>query len=130
VTAGADIGPARARTLALLLLFSLALLAGCGPITYINEVTRKASADVEAARAAQADRYAPYHYTLAVEYLRKAREEAAHADYQAANRLGRKASEAARTAIEVSMSAARSGAPAGQGGAPAEAGGAGGGGAP
>jgi hypothetical protein len=83
-----------------------ALLAGaCGPVTYINEVTRKASADVEAARVAHADLHAPYHYTLAVEYLRKAREEAAHADYQAANRLGRKASQAARRAVEVTMSA-------------------------
>ena len=89
----------------LLLLLLVAL--GCGPVTYINEVTRQASADVEAARAAQADRYAPYHYTLAVAYLRKAREEAAHADYQAANRLGRRASEAARSAIEVSLSRVR-----------------------
>ena len=83
------------------LLFAAA--AGCGPITYINEVTRKASSDVEAARAAQADQYAPYYYTLAVEYLRKAREEAAHSDFQAANRLGRKASAAARKAVEVSI---------------------------
>jgi hypothetical protein len=84
-----------------------ALAVACGPVTYINEVTRQASADVEAASAAQADRYAPYHYTLAVAYLRKAREEAAQADYQAANRLGRKASQAARTAIEVSLSRVR-----------------------
>jgi hypothetical protein len=80
-----------------------ALLVGCGPVTYINEVTRKASSDVEAARAAQADQYAPYYYTLAVEYLHKAREEAAHADFQAANRLGRLASRAARRAVELSI---------------------------
>jgi hypothetical protein len=81
----------------------LVVLLGCGPVTYINEVTRKASSDVEAARAAQADQYAPYYYTLAVEYLRKAREEAAHADFQAANRLGRRASAAARRAVELSI---------------------------
>ncbi len=52
-------------------------------------MTRTASDDVEAARAAQADIHAPYWFTLAVEYLRKAREEAAEADFQAANRLGR-----------------------------------------
>jgi hypothetical protein len=80
-----------------------ALVVGCGPVTYINQVTRKASTDVEAARAAQADQYAPYYFTLAVEYLRKAREEAAHADFQSANRLGRMASRAARRAVELSI---------------------------
>lgn len=85
------------------LLLVAALVAGCGPVTYINEVTRKASTDVEAARAAQADQYAPYYYTLAVEYLRKAREEAAHADFEAASRLGRMASKAARRAVELSI---------------------------
>ena len=94
----------RARALAWVL---AAVLGGCGPVMYINEVTRRASGDVEAARAAQADQFAPYWYTLAVEYLRKAREEAAHADYQAANRFGKKASQAARRAVEVSLSEAR-----------------------
>ena len=84
-----------------------AALGACGPVTYINEVTRRAAGDVEAARAAQADQYAPDWYTLAVEYLRKAREEAAHADYQTANRLGKKASIAARRAVEVALSEAR-----------------------
>jgi hypothetical protein len=100
-----------------LLLVAL-LAAGCGPVTYINEVTRRASADVESARAAQADQFAPYYFTLAVEYLRKAREEAAHADYQAANRLGRKASEAARKAVEIALSEVRSAEPSGRGGRP------------
>jgi len=81
----------------------LAAALGCGPITYINQVTRKAANDVEAARSAQADQYAPYYYTLAVEYLRKAREEAAHSDFEAANRFGRMASKAARRAVEVSI---------------------------
>jgi lipopolysaccharide biosynthesis regulator YciM len=90
----------------LVAVLALALL-GCGPVIYINQVTRKASSDVEAARAAQADQYAPYYYTLAVEYLRKAREEAAHADFEAANRLGRKASAAARKAVEASIAEVR-----------------------
>ena len=85
------------------LALALCLAFGCGPVTYINDVTRKAATDVEAARAAQADQYAPYHYTLAVEYLRKAREEAAHADYETASRLGRHASRAARRAVELSI---------------------------
>ncbi|HUH04070.1 MAG TPA: DUF4398 domain-containing protein [Kofleriaceae bacterium] len=73
----------------------LAAAGACGPIEYVNQVTRKASASVEAARAAEADKYSPYYYTLAKEYLHKAREEAASADYQAANRFGKRAEEAA-----------------------------------
>jgi hypothetical protein len=95
------------------LLIAVLLAVGCGPITYINDVTRKASNDVEAARAAQADQYAPYFYTLAVEYLRKAREEAAHADFESASRLGRMASKAARRAVELSIAEVRN-----RGGAP------------
>jgi hypothetical protein len=81
------------RALALALV--LAAAGGCGPIEYVNQVTRKASTSVEAARAAEADKYSPYYYTLAKEYLHKAREEAASADYQAANRFGQRAEEAA-----------------------------------
>ena len=98
---------------AVALCVAVALGLGCGPVTYINEVTRKAATDVEAARSAQADQYAPYYFTLAVEYLRKAREEAAHADFQSANRLGRQASRAARRAVELSIIEVRN-----RGGAP------------
>lgn len=70
----------------------------CGPVEYVNQVSRKASSEVEAAKAVRADKYAVYYYTLAVEYLHKAREEAAHSDYQAANRFGKRAAEAARKA--------------------------------
>ena len=80
--------------------------SGCGPIGYVNQVTRKATASIEAARAAQAETYSPYWYTLAVEYLHKAREEASYADYQAANRFGRKAKEAADKARDEAISRA------------------------
>lgn len=80
-----------------------ALLGGCGPIEYVNQVTREASSQVEAARAVRADKYAPYWYTLAVEYLHKAREEAATADFQAANRFGRRAAEAAAEARTIAL---------------------------
>ena len=83
-----------------------ALASGCGPVAYIKQVTRKASADVEAARTAHADTYAPFWYTLAVEFLGKAREEAAEANFQAANRLGEQASEAADTALEQALARA------------------------
>jgi len=81
-------------------------LVGSGPIEYINQVTRRASSQVDAARAARADQLAPYEYTLAVEYLHKAREEAAAADYQAANRFGRKAAVAAGKARELAVARA------------------------
>ena len=77
---------------------ALAFACGCGPIEYVSQVTRRASADLASAKAVKADKYAPYHYTLAVEYLHKAREEAAHADYQSANEFGRRASSAAKQA--------------------------------
>jgi hypothetical protein len=82
------------------------LVTGCGPVVYINEVTRNASDAVETARAAQADKYAPYYWTRAVEYLRMARLDAEHADFQGANRFGRLASEAAtKAAAEAEVAA-------------------------
>lgn len=95
-----------ARAYAAWFLF-LALGAGaCGPIEYINQVTRQASSRVDAAREARADQLAPYEFTLAVEYLRKAREEASYADFQAANRFGRIAAEAAEKAVELAVARA------------------------
>lgn len=78
-------------------------LSACGPVEYINQVSRKASSEVEAAKSVKADKYSPYWYTLAVEYLNKAREEAAHADYQAANRFGKRSAEAAVKAREAAV---------------------------
>ena len=79
--------------------------SGCGPIEYVNQVPRRAVAEVEAAEAVANDKSPEYIYwhTLAVEYLRKAREEAALADFQAANRLGRKAELAAAKARRAAL---------------------------
>lgn len=93
------------RALLLLLLVTLATASGCGPIEYVNDVTRHASQRVEAAKAADADKYAPYYWTRATEYLQKARERAAYADYQGANRFGRLASEAADLAEQAAVEA-------------------------
>jgi len=71
------------------------VVAGCGPIEYINQVSVKAAGAVSAAKLAQADRYAPYEFTAAEEYLHKAREEASYAEYQEAIEFGRKAEELA-----------------------------------
>ena len=84
-----------------------AALAACGPITYVGEVTRKATDAVAAARAVQAEKYAPYWWTRATQYLHKAQEVAAHADFQGANRFGRLATEAANKATEEATLAAK-----------------------
>ncbi len=81
-----------------LVLFVVAATA-CGPIAYVNEVTRRASTSVDAARAAQADKYAPYYWTRANQYLHQARVKAAKSDWEGANRFGRLASEAADKAV-------------------------------
>jgi len=73
----------------------VALLGACGPIAYVSQVTFRADDAVEAARAAEADKYSPYWWTRAKEYLYMAREVAGHADYQGANHFGRLAEEAA-----------------------------------
>lgn len=84
-------------------LAALVFLFGCGPVEYLNQVTRHASAEVAAAKAAGAPKYAPYEYTGAVEYLHKAREEAGYADYQAAIRFGKKAASLARKARKIAL---------------------------
>ncbi len=89
------------------LVLSGAALSACGPIEYINQVTRKASSEVDAAKAVKADKHAPYWYTLAVEYLHKAREEAAAADFQSANLFGRRSAKAARKARSVAIERAK-----------------------
>jgi hypothetical protein len=81
------------------------LAAACGPIEYASDVARHANDAVDAAREANAERYAPYWYTRAVEYLHEARELAGHADFQAANRFGRLARESAQHAITDAMAA-------------------------
>jgi hypothetical protein len=86
------------------LAFCLALgLGACGPIEYVNQVTRRADTAVEQARAANAAKWSPYWWTRAVEYLVQARAEAASADFQAANRFGRLSEEAAIRAREEAL---------------------------
>lgn len=85
----------------------ICLLTACGPVVYVSEVTRNASDAVEAARAARADKYSPYYWTRATQYLRMAREVAGHADYQGANRFGRLATEAAEKAKDEAEAAAK-----------------------
>ena len=91
------------------MIVSLSSAIGCGPVEYISGVTRKASSQVAAAKTVDAEKWAPYHYTRAVEYLEKAREEASRADYQAANRFGRIAHDDAVQAKELAIERRKSG---------------------
>ena len=81
----------------------LVSLWGCGPVEYINQVGNKAASAVSAAKLASAERYAPYEYTKATEYLHKAREEAGHAEYEDAIEYGRKAEEYANRARAITV---------------------------
>ena len=88
-------------------------LAACGPVAYVGQVTFDADSAVAAARAAQAEKYSPYWWTRATQYLHMAREVAAHADFQGANRFGRLATQAAIQAkTDAEVAAARGPAPA------------------
>jgi hypothetical protein len=84
----------------------LACAAACGPVTYVGDV-RRASELIEDARAADAARLAPYWWTRAVEYLHRAREVAARADFQGAHRFGELAASAASQAAADARIAAK-----------------------
>jgi len=102
-----------------------AAVSGCGPLEYLNQVGGKAARAVADAKAAGAERHAPYEYTSAVEYLHKAREEAGYAEYQVAIDYGRRAEEFALRAQALAEEKSRSGAatelPAAPGRAPSAA---------
>ena len=83
---------------------AVAPLLGCGPVEYISQVGNKAASAVSAAKLAQADRYAPYEYTAAEEYLHKAREEAGYSEYQDAIEYGKKAEDLANRARAIAVS--------------------------
>lgn|GEM_PF-1911002 len=78
---------------------------GCGPIVYMKDVSPRAAAALNQARADQADRYAPYEYTKASLYYDKAREEAGHAYYQNAVDWSRRSQDCSRRASALARSA-------------------------
>ena len=87
-----------------LALFALAAAAGCGPIQSTPALV-EADIELEAARAAGALAAAPYEFTSAEAYLRKAREEAGYAQYQAATDFALKARELAKDSREKAINA-------------------------
>lgn len=89
-----------------LLVVAVVLLGGCGPVEY-TAVILDASQALAEARTADAHVNAPYEYYYAKEHIRKAREEAGYADYQAAIELGRTAEEYATKARDISRNRRR-----------------------
>ena len=77
--------------------------AACGPVQYIGTVTQSAASSVAAAKADNAETYAPYEYTAALEYLHKAREEEGYADHQAAVHFGKLAQKNADKAKKIAI---------------------------
>lgn len=76
------------------------LCVACGPVAYVNQVTRGAQSALDEAKAANADKYSPYWWTRATLYLHMAREVAGRADFQGANHFGRLAEDAAHEATQ------------------------------
>jgi hypothetical protein len=91
--------------LALAAAVTVVCAGGCGPIEYLNQVGYKAASAVAAAKRAEADRYAPFEYTAAEEYLHKAREEAGYSQYETSIQYGRQAEEMANRARAIAITA-------------------------
>ena len=91
--------------LALLIAAGL-LAAGCGPVQSVT-VIWEASSAIEGARAAEAQKLAPYEYTSAELFLDKALEEQSYADFEPAIVFGTKATEYARKAKDLAQQAGK-----------------------
>ena len=72
---------------------------GCGPVEYLSRVSSRAASALAQAEQAGAEQKAPYEYAKAVAYYQKAREDAAHSDFQTAVEWGRRSEDCSRKAI-------------------------------
>jgi hypothetical protein len=81
------------------------VLAGCGPVKSTAHLL-DAEVQIQAARTAGAERLAPYEWTAANLYIRKAREEVGYSDFQAGVDFAEKAARFAAQARERAMAAA------------------------
>jgi hypothetical protein len=82
-------------------------LVACGPVKSTANIL-DAEVQIQAARTAGADKYAPFEWTAANLYLAKAREEVGYSDYQAGVDFAVKASRYANEAREKAMAVAGS----------------------
>lgn len=88
-----------------------------GPVDYLNTVAIKARRAVAEAEAVNAKKLSPYEYWSAVTYLTMAREKAAQADFEDANKYGAKAVKMGNLAKERASQKAAEGPGATRGGA-------------
>ncbi len=82
----------------------LAASAACGPIQSSSHLI-DADVQLEAARTAQAEKYAPYEWTAANLYLHKAREEVGYSDFEQAISYAEKAT---KFAVQAKSAASKS----------------------
>ena len=85
-----------------LVLVALPCFVGCGNTFYALRVTRASDALARAEQLDAATR-APYEYHFALEHLKKARSEAASADFGDAERLASVALEYANRAVQLAQ---------------------------
>ena len=95
----------------------LAAVSACGPVQS-TALLLDAEVQIEAARTAQAERYAPYEWTAANLYHRKAKEEVGYSDYEQAVDFAQKAQKFAVQARENAQKATRKDEPPGPSKAP------------
>lgn len=81
----------------------LAVASGCGPVTYVSRITFSATGELASAKASKSDNMAPYEYTAASEYHRRAQELAGYARFQDANAFAKKAGEHAVASKQVAQ---------------------------
>ena len=80
-------------------------LSGCGPVKSTSHLL-DAEVQIQAARTAGAEKYAPYEWTAANLYIHKAREEVGYSDYQSGVDFAEKASRYANEARERALAVA------------------------
>lgn len=89
------------KLLALSALPLLALAPACGPVTYLSRVTFGAYGDMAELQSTDTEKWSPYEYTAAREYLRRAMELGGYARFHDANNFGKKAQTNAADAKKV-----------------------------
>ncbi len=88
----------------------IAVSLGCAPIVGSVELVN-ADIAVNAAESAGAPKYAVYEFTMAKEYLKKAREESGYSDFAAARVYAEKALKYAETARARALELSQTGSP-------------------
>ncbi|MFA6032373.1 MAG: DUF4398 domain-containing protein [Myxococcota bacterium] len=86
----------------LLLIAMAALVSGCGPV-WAQKVISEATGKLNAAETADAEKYSPYEYYCAGEYLHQARYKESYSQFERAVDYGKLALEFATTALEKSQ---------------------------